>query len=606
MITFGELEIEGFCSIHKITINLDHQGINILKAINGSGKTTIFSAFSWVGYGQTLKKKNKVNTWEKYQPPKYKGTKVSLSFEKEGIKYQIIRCDSYKGKVLGIKGRDRLFLIQDGEERKDLRTKPETQKEITSILGYSHELFINSVVFGQKLKRIIEESGPNKKRVFEEAFEVSYINEAKKRVAEQREGIHKEESELSALLNSKLQSRSELEERLQESVKAKNKFKSQQEAEISVIESKLRVQEKRFKDPESIRKEIARLKAAFSILDNQADEVKELERTRFKQDMKLESQQGKAADTQKLIQKLKAKFPLPTKCSTCGALLSHGGYKEQTDLIKSDIAKLKKEYFSTLDEITVSKKGLKDLDAELASLQSVKDDIDRNKQNLSRLEATLREQESIAKDIKQYKQQIKAIKARKFTIKLKPIKKRIQILSQDIQPLALSVKKLTKKLETLNWLIKVPLSNSGIKAFIFDYMLGLVNEQLENYEKIIPFRINFSIDMDSPKRDFITTITRDGFEQTYDDLSGGEQQLANVALAFAIHDVMSLEKATNLLLMDEVFESLDESNIEVVSELIQQKAENKSVWIITHLASFNPSGSSLYLPLKSKGRTRLA
>lgn len=46
-------------------------------------------------------------------------------------------------------------------------------------MGSSFRLFKNTITFGQRLQRIAESSGPDKKALFEEAFEIGYITVAK-------------------------------------------------------------------------------------------------------------------------------------------------------------------------------------------------------------------------------------------------------------------------------------------------------------------------------------------------------------------------------------------------------------------------------------------
>ena len=52
-------------------------------------------------------------------------------------------------------------------------------------IGMSYNVFMNSVMFGQGCKRLIQETGPDKKKLFEDIFELNYLSEAKK-VAQDR------------------------------------------------------------------------------------------------------------------------------------------------------------------------------------------------------------------------------------------------------------------------------------------------------------------------------------------------------------------------------------------------------------------------------------
>ena len=183
MLNFKTLYIEGFGSLlGPFTFEVDDYGITIIKGKNGSGKTSILSALSWVCYGITLKEKNNVEPWEAVKNDKYKGTKVGITLETENHQIEIIRCEGYTSKVHGSKGGKRVILLIDGEIQKQHNGKKETQDAITKLLGLSFDLFRNSILLGQKMKRIIEETGSKQKQVFDEAFEVGFINKAKDNV----------------------------------------------------------------------------------------------------------------------------------------------------------------------------------------------------------------------------------------------------------------------------------------------------------------------------------------------------------------------------------------------------------------------------------------
>jgi DNA repair exonuclease SbcCD ATPase subunit len=147
---------------------------------------------------------------------------------------------------------------------------------------------------------------------------------------------------------------------------------------------------------------------------------------------------------------------------------------------------------------------------------------------------------------------------------------------------------LLRELEVLDWLIKDPLSNTGIKAFIFEGLVTRINDKLQEYAKFIKFLPQFVIDMESTKKDIQQVIYKDEVLIPFPDLSGGQGQMINVANIFAAHDIVQDSKPTNILWMDEIFESLDEDDIELINELILSKSSNKSVFLVTHRKEFIP------------------
>ena len=178
MIQFGNIIIEGFCSIPYLELNLGSRGITIIRGATGEGKTTILSALVWAVYGKNIKGKSDVNTWEKYRQKNYQGTKVEVYFSKCGKIHKITRCLKYKGEVNGAKGKDRLIYEVDAIEVSD-KNKNDIQALIVADLGMSYDLFMNSIMFGQGMKRLIQESPSDKKDLFEEIFELGYISKAR-------------------------------------------------------------------------------------------------------------------------------------------------------------------------------------------------------------------------------------------------------------------------------------------------------------------------------------------------------------------------------------------------------------------------------------------
>ena len=178
MIQFGNIIIEGFCSIPYLELNLGLRGITVIRGATGEGKTTILSALVWAVYGKNIKGKSDVNTWEKYRQKNYQGTKVEIYFSKSGKIHKITRCLKYKGEVNGAKGKDRLIYEIDAIEVSD-KNKNDIQALIVADLGMSYDLFMNSIMFGQGMKRLIQESPSDKKDLFEEIFELGYISKAR-------------------------------------------------------------------------------------------------------------------------------------------------------------------------------------------------------------------------------------------------------------------------------------------------------------------------------------------------------------------------------------------------------------------------------------------
>ena len=54
-------------------------------------------------------------------------------------------------------------------------------------------------------------------------------------------------------------------------------------------------------------------------------------------------------------------------------------------------------------------------------------------------------------------------------------------MKEKLKHIEAKLKKANKQLEDVEWLIEDPLSNKGIKAYLFNSSLDLLNKTLENY-----------------------------------------------------------------------------------------------------------------------------
>lgn len=200
----------------------------------------------------------------------------------------------------------------------------------------------------------------------------------------------------------------------------------------------------------------------------------------------------------------------------------------------------------------------------------------------------------IDEELEKLKQEKLKVMSPKYKEKLKEIRKTLRKVDEDYHNKEL-------ELENYNWLINDPLGNNGIKAYLFDSSLDMLNRTLDKYSQVLGFRIEFNIDLGTVRKEFFTLIERDGQIIDYDELSGGEKQLVNVAMAFAMNESLTMSKGINLAFLDEVFESLSSDNVEVVTSLIRHTFADKTLFLITHLDSLPLSNTKILQVEKVNG-----
>lgn len=563
MLTFTTMNVVGFCSIENLHIPLNPSCTILIKAPNGKGKSTILSALVWAIYGKNLKGVSEVTTWEKVRPKDYQGVMVEVFFQKGEHIYKIIRCQ--KCNIVledGAKGKDRLILMKDNEVV-NVKGKNKLQDVINAELGLSYTLFMNSIMFGQGIKRLIQESNSDKKKIFEEVFDLEFLNIAKGIAMQDKNNLLAQANEVehqSALLKKELEANKEAYFDLRDREKGfKEKIKSERR--------ELR------KDREDLTKQLIKKQQQLK------DEVEKSLKVKIKK----HTDYVDVLKSKIKYNRIVSGVSLPDFVKKLKIQLDKGHYKrakESVDIIYKAIInsdKLQEEYedaLGRLDELRTTNEKYKRLQKECDDIASDIADIDE--------------------ELEKLKQEKLKVMSPKYKEKLKEIRKTLRKVDEDYHNKEL-------ELENYNWLINDPLGNNGIKAYLFDSSLDMLNRTLDKYSQVLGFRIEFNIDLGTARKEFFTLIERDGQIIDYDELSGGEKQLVNVAMAFAMNESLTMSKGINLAFLDEVFESLSSDNVELVTSLIRHTFADKTLFLITHLDSLPLSNTKILQVEKVNG-----
>lgn len=552
MIQFGNIIIEGFCSIPYLELNLGSNGITVIRGATGEGKTTILSALVWGAYGKNLKGKSDVNTWEKYRPKNYNGTKVEIYFGKDGKTHKITRCLKYKGEVNGANGKDRLIYEIDAVEVSE-KNKGEIQALINADLGMSYSLFMNSILFGQGMKRLIQESSSYKKDLFEEIFELEYISKARDIAKGYYTEALREYNEISQKYSSSKEKKQSIQRMLDDLKKQANHVKNDLSSRVKVLEKKLSLLAKAKKENE--------LKEAVTYKNRIEQRIQE------------------ARDNQKeLLNKIndakkKTRVSLEEFIGVIIKLLKRGDIKNSLKRLMGvkkafgDIERLQDKCSKLADKISNYRDKLEELRDQEYEANKVQRDIDLTHVEIKKLLSEKRAGVNLGL-IKKYKTQLSTI-------------------SDKLQSIESEMEEKRAKVDNYKWVMDDPLGNRGIKAFLFESSLDILNETLESYSEVLGFSILFYVDIQGVKKDFNTQIIMDGIEVSYEELSGGQKTLVNIAMVLAMNSMIRRNCRIKVLFLDEVFEGLDREYCDTVSKLLERISitEKLTVFMVTHQES---------------------
>lgn len=606
MVEFIDISIEGFCSIGgKLKYKLNTPGITLLRASNGIGKTTVLSAFLWVLSGKTLKNTNEVNTWEECRPESYTGTRVKLTFRKGGHEYVVYRHSNYLGKTLGEMGKDKVILIED-KEIINKRTKYETTNTVLELIGYSAELLKSTVIFGQRLKRLVESKSEEKQKILEEALEVSFISKARKAADEERLLIKSDYQKVNSfyeICNEKYKGAKTLyrhvkkEQGDSDNERLDNLSRERKRSEdlAKSVEALLRRKREIEALQEAYKSELAKY-ASYTKFDKPGLTYKQLvdiyDRISFSAAL---ASNNSLAILERINKRIKLKeeqlVKLKPICDNCGSTIDYKAYKK---ILKKKLSVLAEKLVKAKESLANVSRISGEKESSAKQVKSLVCSFEENEVKIKKIDE---ETKAIIEKIGESAKRIEELRVpTKRNLKiLKKAKEKLRKYKQELKPLKKEVKETKYKLDMYEWMVKDPLSNSGIKAYVLNTCMSLINDKLRYYGSQIDIEVVMGLNLSSKRREFYIDVNLRGATKQYDELSGGEKQLVDIIMAFALHDVVSMDKDLNILLMDEAFEGLDKANIEVVTKFISDKAKNKSVHVITHLSEYEPRASNIVL-----------
>jgi DNA repair exonuclease SbcCD ATPase subunit len=145
-----------------------------------------------------------------------------------------------------------------------------------------------------------------------------------------------------------------------------------------------------------------------------------------------------------------------------------------------------------------------------------------------------------------------------------------------------NVENLEKELGKMN-ICEHILGEYGVRAYIVNKLLDLFNNRIMYYLSAIKSTFSFRFN------EYFEEEIKDsnGVICLYNNCSGAEIKKIDLAISFAINDMLSLQHqiSYNVIFFDEILDSsLDDKSLNIVLNFISEHCykENKSVYIISH------------------------
>ena len=559
MIKIKNLTVKNFMSVGNQTqaVDFDKQQLTLVLgenldqggddsgSRNGTGKTTIVNALSYALYGLALtniKRNNLINKTNS------KGMLVTLSFEKDSREYKIERGRSPNVLKFYVDGQEQEML---DESQGDSR---QTQKDIDSLLGMSHNMFKHIVALNTYTEPFLSMRVNDQKDIIEQLLGITILSEKAEILKEQ---IRKTKEDITEE-NAKLVAQQRSNEHIEETIKS--------------LELKQRAwQSKKTKDVEQIAKGIDELEHLDIEVELEKHEQltnwTEMNNAKTALNKEKATLEGATQQADKRVKKLEQDIANleDATCYTCGQALHEDKKQEIFETKSKELSEstiYQTEVTSKLNEIVMGLQTIGELDQKPSTYYETMREAYEHRNNVDSLKQTLETKQAEADP---YEEQIEELR------------------NTAIQSIDWSqINSLNDLKEHQEFLLKL-LTNkdSFIRKKIIDQNLAYLNNRLTYYlDRLgLPHQVVF-------QNDLAVEITQLGQDLDFDNLSRGERNRLILGMSFAFRDVWeSLYQNINLLFIDELIDSgMDTSGVENSLGILKKmgRERHKNVYLISH------------------------
>tara|TARA_B100001146_G_scaffold213053_1_gene213044 strand:+ start:59 stop:1834 length:1776 start_codon:yes stop_codon:yes gene_type:complete len=584
MLIIKDLTVKNFMSVGNSTqaIRFDNKHLILVLgenmdlggddagARNGTGKTTIINALSYVFYGEALTNIRRDNLVNKTNA---KDMLVSINFVKNNVTYTIKR---------GRKPQKLRFYANDIEQNIDSNEaqgeNKETQKEINRLLGMTHAMFKNIIALNTYTQPFLATKQAEQREIIEQLLGITLLSQKADLLKEQQKANKTEIAEEKIKLDSQVASN----ERIQESIESlklrSSAWQTQKNEDIQKFNEAIAELEK-----VDITKELNAHKKLAKHNDD-AKTLRSLEREKVYHEDSLTKAEMQVEKTEKDLV-----FAKDAKCPTCEQELHDDKHTHLVTKLNSTLTE-SNEYALKLkiDLVNVEKSvtAIGDLGIIPDTYYDTIDEAYNHKGSLADLKRQLKQTETKHDP---YEEQI-------IELNKSAIQKINYVKINEMEDLYRHQEFLYKLLTA---------KDSFIRTRIIEQNLTYLNQRLAFYlgQVRLPHTVTFQSDL-------TVQIEELGRDLDFDNLSRGERNRLILSLSWAFRDVWeSLYQQINLLFIDELVDAgMDLSGVESAMAVLKDmsRTQQKNIFLISHKDELISRVDSVLKVVKENGFTNYA
>lgn len=543
MIYFKTIKWKNFLSTGNIftTIHLNKNKTTLIVGENGSGKSTILDALSFVLYNKPFRKINKPQLVNSITN---KEMVVEIEFESNQANYKIVR--GMKPTVFEIYKNGNLL-------NQDASSKDYQEFLERNILKINHKSFCQVVVLGSaSFTPFMQLTAQARREVIEDLLDLEIFTKMNVALKSSAAANKTELAECSSEKKS-IQTKIEMTKLHMNKLKEnKEKQKNDKEEKIKELNGLI------INTATEIEALVEKLQNLQNEIKNQSVTKKKLDQNQ-KYKIQLSAEIDRDEDTTKF-------FQTNDMCPTCTQKIDED-FKQK---IKDKRSTIRQTINKAIEKLDIEKK---ELDKKMEYFSSVNDSIYKINMSLSVLNS---KNLGYNDQIKQLKKEIKELDDDQKVID----ENKINEYEEEYKKIEEKYNDLMDQ-QSMYSSIGLILKDSGIKAKIIKQYISVINTFINKYLSSMDFFVNFELNESFEEK--IKSRFRDEF--SYASFSEGEKMRINLAVLFTWRAVSKMRNSvnTNLLIMDEVFDSsLDSSGTDEFLKLIQDLSGGTNTFIISH------------------------